>query len=736
MSWFQGLRLSADFSAPAQAGVLLLVVATCVLLGFETRGHRERRIWLFVSGAVGAIFLAGAVLRPSRLQSEGRKVPGLVVVLTDSSHRLDLPVSEGTTRSDVAARTIATLKSQWSESRVEVRKFGAALYGDDIPNDADPHRSDLLAALRGLAGFEGERPALIVALSDGRFFRPVEAAGEDWSKTLLSLAAGLPVDTVALVDETPRDRSIRRVGVTGSAIAHQPFNLALEVGCEPKESCAKVEVVVRELLEGLDPVELARGKADGSDGIAQLELQVILEQAGGRIIEVELLSDQEDDISENDKRILPIQVRRDRLRMLHVAGRPTYDVRALRMFLKSDESIDLVSFFILRTMEDQVDARPDEMALIPFPVDELFSEHLRSFDAVILQDINAREYELDRHFRSIADYVMKGGGLILVGGPTGFSSGGYAGSAVEDVLPVELPKGGEVVSTKSFVPNYTRQGMAAPMLAGLRSSMSGELPEMNGTNILGRPRAGAVVLWEHPTLEQAGVSGGDRMPVLALREVGDGRSIAISVDGTHRLRFGEAGSRSGGGAYADLWGGLLGWLMRDPRYEAAQVRLMGDCIAGRDQILRVDSIAAADVPVEVKLERLGSGKAEVTTLSASGSTKDGGRRFVAPGLIAGGYAASVKVGDAPPTRFVFSCEAGGDSWSDSRPDRERLRRIAQETGGRFVDARDVSELEPPRSTFVSASKKSQPLISAWIWATLAALSMCAHWVLRRAVGMA
>ena len=98
---------------------------------------------------------------------------------------------------------------------------------------------------------------------------------------------------------------------------------------------------------------------------------------------------------------------RDRLRLLHVAGRPTYDVRALRMWLKSDESIDLVAFFILRTDEDNTETTDDsELALIPFPVDELFTEHLPSFDAVILQDIDAVTYKLARHLPAL-DHVAR-----------------------------------------------------------------------------------------------------------------------------------------------------------------------------------------------------------------------------------------------------------------------------------------------------------------------------------------
>jgi hypothetical protein len=225
------------------------------------------------------------------------------------------------------------------------------------------------------------------------------------------------------------------------------------------------------------------------------------------------------------------------------------------------------------------------------------------------------------------------------------------------------------------------------------------------------------------------------MPVLALHEVGDGRSIAISVDGTHQLRFGDAGAETGGRAYAELWGGLLGWLMRDPRYEGAQIQPLGDCLAGRDYLISVTTLTASDEELQMTLERLGQKASEVRALQEAGLGSDGAKLFLARDLSAGGYAVRVQVGSAPPTRAVFSCEVGGESWSDSRPDPKRLRDISEATGGVTVMAADVAQLTEPRSTFIAAKKQSQPLLPPWVWATLASISLCGHWVLRRAVGV-
>ena len=63
------------------------------------------------------------------------------------------------------------------------------------------------------------------------------------------------------------------------------------------------------------------------------------------------------------------------------------------------------------------------------------------------------------------------------------------------------------------------------------------------------------------------------MPVLAVADVGNGRSIALGVDGGWLLQFSELGARTGGRGHGALWDGLLGWLMRDPRFEPAQIEL-------------------------------------------------------------------------------------------------------------------------------------------------------------------
>ena len=717
--------------------VASLAAVSLAFLAFELRKREGRAVWVLLSGVLASMLVAAAVLRPARVSSRGVTVGAKVLVLVDESRRLLLP-SDGRTRRELALQAAGVVSKRFASARVAVRGFGAGELRPLVVADARAHTSaselsdetDLTGALNALAQEPGERPKAIVVVSDGRFTRPT-ATADDVALREMAASIGAPIHTVAVAEQAPRDASIRSIRTSGATVAHQALALTIEIGCAGGLKCGDVPVVARELRHGVEPFVLASGVAKMTAETATIELSITLDRAGARLVEVSIEAPEGDTIPENDKRILTFTVTRDRLRLLHVAGRPTYDVRALRMWLKSDESIDLIAFFILRTDEDNTETTEDsELALIPFPVDELFTEHLPSFDAVILQDIDAVTYKLARHLPALADYVRGGGGLIMVGGPSAFAGGGYARSPLESVLPVQLRPGDQPFDTADFVPRYTEAGRSAPVLRGLTELFGDELPTFTGSNTLGVARPGSIVLWEHPDRK----AGQGAMPVLALGEAGDGRSIALGVDGTHSLAFSEFAERAAGRSYGALWDGLVGWLMRDPRYEALRLELVGSCIAGLPASMRLVRLPGATGDVSLELTRLGPQTAPVVDKIVKNP---------APGpldldigvLEAGGYSASARVGAAPPTRFDFACERGGPSWSDSRPDPDRLARIAKVSGGRAVSAANAADLPVPDPIEVTAERSSVPLLPAWAWTLAASCALGAHWYARRRQGL-
>jgi uncharacterized membrane protein len=713
----------------------VLLLAAIVLLVHELSSRRERSWLIFGSGLLAAACVALAAVRPVVVQAQANLVGPRVVVLVDESRRMKLPEGKGT-RLDRAADAVRRIGEHFESARTTIMGFSEGAL-DPLSLGADGKltsrgtRSDLSAAIRELAGTAGERPRAVVVVSDGRFSRPISDLDDPALREAVG-ALGVPVHTVSVTEETPDDASIRGVRAAGVAVAHQPLAVTVEVGCAGDLDCKRIPVHVRELRDGVAPAELATGVAEIRDGLGTVELEITLDRAGGRVLEISIEPPSGDVIPENDTRHVTFVVARDRIRLLHLAGRPTYDVRALRRWLKSDESVDVVSFFILRDSDgDEPGAPSFELALIHFPVDELFTEHLRSFDAVILQDIDAVRYRLTAYLARLAAYVELGGGLIMVGGPSSFAGGNYAGTPLDSILPVEQPQDDKPFDSKAFVPRYTEAGHAAEVTRPIRELLGESLPEMVGTNFLGQARPGSIVLWEHPELQV----GGKNMPVLALGEAGDGRSIALSVDSTHRLAFSPMAATVAGRAYGALWDGLLGWLMRDPRYEAARVEVVGECIEGEpDTVLRVTRLPGMRGTIELSLTPLTREPSEPIVRQIPGDSVEPVEIRV-PGLKAGGYTAKARIGEAPPSRHDFACERGGPAWADSRPDLPGLQAIARVTGGKSVGLQGIDELPSPEATRVAAQREVSPVAPPWIWTLAAAVLLGVHWVARRNSGL-
>lgn len=718
---------SDDLSAPIAWAVMAVAVVAIVLLAFEARACRGNRVRVLVTGLVAVLALTAAVLRPVRVRESGQTLGAKVAVFVDRSRRLELPADAAAdgTRWNRAQSVLRSLKAHYADARLDVRYFSdrPALVSDGAALATDGEESDLTAQLQVyLSG--SNAPSSVVIVSDGRFASPQQATD---LQPILSPGGGVRIHTVSLAREAPADVSIRAIRMPAAVVAHQAFNIDVDVGVGGGLDVRAVELTVRELLRGGNAALRAGGEVRIERGLGTIRLPVSLDRAGPRLLEFSIAPTSGDKVPENDRRVVSVPVSRDRVRLLHIAGRPTYDVRALRTWLKSDEALDVVTFFILRTRHDDANTISDsELALIPFPVHELFTEHLSSFDAVIVQDIDAVEYQLAEHLLAVARYVEAGGGLIMVGGPGAFAAGNYARTPLQAVLPADLSGPGRPFDGLEFMPRYTSAGRVAPVSRALRQLVGERLPAMIGSNALGHLREGALALWEHPIRK---LDDGTAMPVLALGRAGDGRSIALAVDGTHRLAYGSMAAETDGRAYGALWDGMLGWLMRDPRYESAQVMLLGPCIAGREASFSVSRVPGTAGGVRVGLQRMGAPprKIEVKRLEQQDTLAIAHVRIDETG----GYSADVSVGEAPPTRFDFACERGGEAWRDSRPDAERLRAISEMTGGTPVSWNDVSRLPGLDTASIITERNTEAIAPPWALSLLAAVALGLHWIIRR-----
>src|SRR5471030_1284797 len=138
-------------------------------------------------------------------------------------------------------------------------------------------------------------------------------------------------------------------------------------------------------------------------------VDVDIKHAGPNIVEIEASPLDNELTLVNNRAVVAIDGVRDKLRVLLVSGEPHSGERTWRNLLKSDASVDLIHFTILRPPEKQDGTPINELSLIAFPTRELFTPRpqgrLNDFNLIIF-DRYARQGVLPiAYFDNIARYV-------------------------------------------------------------------------------------------------------------------------------------------------------------------------------------------------------------------------------------------------------------------------------------------------------------------------------------------
>jgi uncharacterized membrane protein len=503
-------------------------------------------------------------------------------------------------------------------------------------------------------------------------------------------------------------------------------------------------------------VDLGSGEQE-----VRVEFEFTPAKVGKYVYEIATPVADDEAVAENNTRSFVLRVIRDKTRVLQVVGQPSWDVRALRGMLKQNPNVDLISFFILRTQDDLLQAMSDELSLIPFPTHELFEEQLPSFDLIVLQNFDFIPYGIAPYLDNIKSYVMGGGGLVMLGGALSFGSGGYARTAVADVLPVDLPPAhlppDRLLDLAPFSAQLTEQGRVHPITA-LRFEPSDNaaawrgLPTLNGINLTEGARRDALVLAVHPTRR---TSSGKPMPLVAAWEVGQGRALAITTDSLWRWGFVAAATPGDDGrSYFKLWDNSIRWLMDDPdmRYlrvdsdrieyaPGAPVRL-GVRLLDRDYKPR----AGGKVSLEV-VRGSDPGNTEKVA-RAELTTGDGDERGGEAGeavhelakLDAGVYRVTARsqVGERKvEASDIFLVRQASEELSRPAPTQELLQVIADATGGRQLGPVEKlpGDLPMAEPRVVRVDRRSDVELWSRPWLLIAALLLLGlEWGLRGRIG--
>lgn len=274
----------------------------------------------------------------------------------------------------------------------------------------------------------------------------------------------------------------------------------------------------------------------------------------------------------NNRMDLSIRVVRDKIRILMVSGSPSQNYRFLRMALKNDPFIDLLSFVILRTPSDILNVPVQEQSLIPFPVDTLFSKELDHFDLLIFDNLPAHLYIPPVYYGRIREFIREGGGLAMIGGPHLLDGGRYLGTPLAETLPVKLT-GKEVYRRDgSLGVRLSRTGRTHPLTQLSADEKDNEslwrdMPVLSGMNLL-EPKTFKNVLLE-------GGEGDDHQPLLFVDRFGKGRTLLLATDDSWKWYMGRISRGTSHWPYLRFIERIVRWLTKDESLEPVQMAFPG-----------------------------------------------------------------------------------------------------------------------------------------------------------------
>ncbi|MCK1390770.1 hypothetical protein [Bradyrhizobium sp. 1] len=624
------------FTPLVPAIVLWIALAAIVVIAIVLLLARARGAAVRVAALV--LFLL-ALANPSFTREDRDPLTSVAAVVVDKS-----PSQNFGNRTREAAQAQEALVDGLKKIKgLEVRVVDAA------QADGETDGTKLFGALASaLADVPVDRVAGAFLITDGRVHDiPANAA---------ALGFQAPVHALITGQKDERDRRIAVTAAPRFGIVGQSQTITFRLD-DQGVSNERAKVTVRRDGEPINERTLSSGQTASVD--------VDIKHAGPNIVEIEASPLERELTPVNNRAVVAIDGVRDKLRVLLVSGEPHSGERTWRNLLKSDASVDLVHFTILRPPEKQDGTPINELSLIAFPTRELFQQKINEFQLIIF-DRYARQGVLPiAYFDNIARYVRAGGAVLVSAGPDYASNTSIWRTPLDSVLPAE-PVG---VSEKPFYAHLSDVGKRHPVTRGLEGSAS-EPPHWS--------RFFRTVDTRN-SVNPPVMTGLDGKPLLFLSRFGEGRVALLLSD--HIWLW--ARGYEGGGPHLDLLRRMSHWLMKQPDLDEEALRLQ---VQGKDLVVVRQTMADSVQPVSVTSP---SGVSRDLTLSAG---DPGEWRASLPASELGLWAATdgtlkalINVGPTNPREF-----------SEVTSTTETLKPLTQATGGNAVRVVDGTNVELPR----------------------------------------
>ncbi|TPJ39542.1 hypothetical protein [Mesorhizobium sp. B2-6-5] len=616
------MNWSISFEPLLSWPLLALVLVPLALLALVGLGFRQRGA---VLRFVALLALAAALFNPVFLNEEREPLKSVVALIVDRSQSQD--IGDRTKQTDEAVAGLQQRLGRFKQFDVRVVEAGKS--------DAAEERTEtrLFGALEG--AFRDVPPSRIggaIMITDGEV-HDTPSGTPDFNAPLHALITG---------NDHEKDRRIRFENAPRFGLVGKPLDMTYRVISTENET-GPVDVRVSVNGEQVSVEHATVGQT--------MPLQVTIPSAGRNIIELAIDREPGELTDANNRAIALVDGIRENLRVLLVSGEPHAGERTWRNLLKSDASVDLVHFTILRPPEKQDGTPINELSLIAFPTRELFVEKIKDFDLIIFDRYQHRDVLPILYYDYISEYVEKGGALLIAAGPEYAGEASIARTPLMSALPA-MPTG-EVVD-KAFYPRLTELGQRHPVTRGLDGSAT-EPPHWS--------RWFRTIGVQNPQGEVV-MKGADNRPLLLLDRKGEGRvGMLLSDQGWLWARGFE-----GGGPHVQLYRRIAHWLMKEPELE--EERLTAE---GRGMVLEIRRQTMADDP----------GPAQIIT--PSGKTLALKLDKSEPGVFLGSVQTSeiglFQVANGDLTALAHVGPVNAPEFADVVSTQERLKAPAEATGG-------------------------------------------------------
>ena len=515
------------FSYPV-LGLLLLAAAVIAALA------KWKRVPDFYGRRFFFIVLVFLLLVPVVINEVRLPLSDKLVIVVDES-----PSENIAGRNETAEKILSYIKTSLeSVQGIEPIVIRA---GQDAVSLENQNTSIFSALKENLIGIPQGQVAGTILITDGQVHDVPESLG--------ALERLAPFHVILTGKKDEFDRKVTVVEAPKYGLLSQDITLRVKVEDSGRHSKTPIVLSVSQ-----------DGKLFGQFAVAAEEVQSYtfrLDHSGQNVFEFSVAVEKGEMTESNNTAAVIVNGVRDRLRVLLVSGQPHVGERAWRDLLKSDPSIDLVHFTILRTPRSFDNTPSSEMSLIAFPVRELFQKRIRDFDLIIFDKYAQYGLLQRQYFLNITSFVKEGGAFLMALGSDSSEKSVFK-TPLGEILPIKLKLEDRNFLSKPYLPQLTDIGKNHPITGDLYRFQENKKP-------WGRWLTQTDV---NQTSGQILMTGAKGRPLLIVDKVGEGRVAVLTSDNIWLWSKGV----DGGGPYTELLRHVAHWLMKEPELEEDFIR--------------------------------------------------------------------------------------------------------------------------------------------------------------------